>query len=134
MEQVSSDCVQLPAACVVLSESREVQALVKESVGAKDFPTALALMKAGKLQGNIGASIHDLLTDTIRNDSIQVWSGFIHHPHDDYSLTVNEYHGVYWVHASEFDPVGYFLDTDSAVAFARTNWDNAFENGEEPDG
>ena len=95
MEQGSSDCVQLPAACVVLSESREVQALVKEAIGATDFPTALALMKAGKLQGIIGASIHDLLSDTIQHDSIKVWSGFIHHPHDDYALTIKEYHGIY---------------------------------------
>ena len=133
MKQGSSDCVQLAAACVVLSQSREVQALVKKAVGAKDFPTALALMKAGKLEGNIGDSVHDLLTDKIQNESIQVWSGFIHHPHDDYALRVNEYQGVYWVHALEFDPVGYFLDEDSAVSFARSNWENVYEDGEEPD-
>lgn len=133
MEQGSSDCVQLAAACVVLSQSREVQALVKKAFGAKDFTTALALMKAGKLEGNIGDAVRDLLTDTIQNESFQVWSGFIHHPHDDYALTVNEYQGVYWVHAMEFDPVGYFLDEDSAVAFARSNWENVYEDGEEPD-
>lgn len=133
MEQGSSDCVQLAAACVVLSKSSLVQALVKKSVGAKDFPTALALMKTGKLEGNIGGSVHDLLTDTIQNESTKVWAGFIHHPHDDYSLVVNEYHGVYWVHAIEYEPVGYFLDEDSAVAFARSNWENVYEDGEEPD-
>jgi hypothetical protein len=132
MEQVSSDCVQIAAACVVLSQSREVQAIVKKAVGANDFPTALALMKAGKLEGNIGDSVHDLLTDTIKNESIQVWSGFIHHTHDDYALMVNEYHGVFWVHAMEFAPVGYFLDEDSAVAFARSNWENVYEDGDEP--
>ena len=133
MEQGSSDCVQLAAACVLLSQSAVVQALVKKTVGAKNFPAALSLMKAGKLEGNIGDSVHNLLIDTIRNESNQVWSGFIHHPHDDYSLMVNEYHGVFWVHAMEYDPVGYFLDQDSAVAFARSNWENVYEDGEEPD-
>jgi hypothetical protein len=132
MEQGSSDCVQLSAACVVLSESRAVQAMVKKAVGAKDFPAALALMKAGKLEGDLGDTIHDLLFDAIENEATAVWSGFIHHPHDDYSINVNEYHGVYWVYAMEFDPVGYFLDEDSAVAFARSNWENVYEVGEDP--
>ena len=134
MEQGSSDCVQLAVACVVLSKSRVVQALVKKAVGVKDFPTALAFMKTGKLEGNIGGLVHDLLIDTIRNESTQVWTGFIHYPHEDYySLIISEYHGIYWVHAIEYDPVGYFLDLDSAVAFARSNWENVYEDGEEPD-
>ena len=31
----------------------------------------------------------------------------------------------------EFDPIGYFLDKDSAVAFAYSNWENVYEDGEE---
>lgn len=131
MEQSSSDCVQLGAACVVLSKSRAVQALVKNVVGAKDFPIALALMKTGKLEGKLGDTINDLLSDAIKNYATPVWTGFIHHPHGDYPLVVNEYHAVYWVHAIEFDPIGYFLDRDSAVAFACSNWENVYEDGEE---
>lgn len=118
---------------MVLSKSRIVQAFVKKELGAKNFPTALALMKAGKLEGNIGDSVHDLLTDSIQNASTQVWTGFIHHPHDNYSLMVNEYHGVCWVDAMEYDPIGYFLDQDSSVAFARSNWENVYEDGEGPE-
>ena len=133
MEQSSSDCVQLGAACVVLSESRAVQAMVKKAVGAKDFPAALALMKAGTLEGDLGDTIHDLLSDAIENEATEAWRGFTHHPHGDYPLVVNEYHGVYWVYAMEFDPVGYFLDEFSAVGFARSNWDNVYDEGEVPD-
>lgn len=133
MKQDSSNCVQLATACLWLAQRSEVQALVKKVVGDQDFPNALALMKAGRLEGTIGGSVHDLLTDTIQNESVQVWSGFIHHPHDDYAIIVNEYHGVYWVNASEFDPIGYFLDKRCAVDFARSNWENVYEDGEEPD-
>ena len=31
----------------------------------------------------------------------------------------------------EFDPIGYFLNRDSAIAFARSNWENVYEDGEE---
>ena len=129
MEQSSSACVELDAACVVLSESSQVQALVKKTVGAKLFPTAIALMKAGKLEGNIGDTIRDLLSDAIENDATAIWTGFTHHPHGDYPLVVNEYHGVYWVHAMEFDPVGYFLKEFSAVSFAYSNWENVYQDG-----
>jgi hypothetical protein len=132
MEQSSSACVELDAVCVVLSESGKVEALVKKMVGAKAFPAALALMKAGKLAGNIRDNIRNLLSDAIENDATAVWSGFTHHPHGDYPLVVNEYHGVYWVHDMEFDPVGYFLKEFSAVSFAYSNWENVYQEGERP--
>ncbi len=81
------------------------------------------LMKAGKLKGDLGADIHDLLTDAIRNDAEDVWSGLVRQPQDDYPVQVNEFHGVFWVWAMQYDPVGYFLDLNSAVYRARTNWD-----------
>ncbi len=123
MKMSSSECVALDVACKVLAESRAVQSLVKNAVGTERFREALVLMKAGKLEGNLGADIHDLLTDAIRNDAEEVWSGLIRQPHDDYPVRVNEFHGVFWVWAMEYDPVGYFLDLNSAINYARTNWD-----------
>lgn len=133
MKQISSDCVDLDTACKVLAKSRSVQAELKDAVGTKDFSAALAMMKAGKLVGDLGASIHDLLTDSIQNDANQVWKGFIRQPHDDYPVRVNEYHGIYWVWAMEYDPIGYFLDKENAESFAQTNWENVYEEGEDPE-
>ncbi len=123
MKRSSSECAALDVACKLLAESRAVQSLVKNAVGTERFREALVLMKAGKLEGNLGADIHDLLTDAIRNDAEEVWSRLIRQPHDDYPVRVNEFHGVFWVWAMEYDPVGYFLDLNSAINYARANWD-----------
>lgn len=132
MEQCSSDCVDLNAACIVLAKSRSVQALIKMSVGSGDFPVALRMMKAGTLDGLLGAKIHDLLVDTILNESVPIWIGYIHQPHDDYPVRVFEYHSIFWVWALEYDPMGYFLNKESALAFPIGNWENVYEEGEKP--
>lgn len=129
----SSDCVDLAEACKVLVKSQSVQAILQDALGSKDYPKALEMMKSGDLTGHLGASIHDLFLDKIQNDATVIWSGLIHQEHDDYPVTVNEYHGVFWVWALESEPVSYFLDSSAAVAFARANWESVYEDGEEPE-
>ncbi len=129
----SSNTVDLAEACKVLAESRSVQVLLQEEVGSEIYPEALKLMKTGKLDSDLGATVHDLFLDTIVNQATTVWSGFIRNDSDDWPVRVNEYHGVFWVWAVESDPVGYFLDEASAISFARTNWDNVYKDGEEPE-
>jgi hypothetical protein len=123
MEGDSSDCVGLDAACKVLAKIRSVQTLIKTAVGAGKFQEALRLMKSGNLEGKVGGELHDLLSDTIRNEAVEAWRGVIHQPHDDYSVQVSGYHGVYWVWAGEYDPVGYFLDQHSAISYAKATWE-----------
>ena len=130
----SSDTVDLAEACKVLAKSRAVQALLKEEVGSSCYREALQMMKLGNLSGDLGASVHDLIANTIDSDATTVWSGFIYQDHEKWTVRVNEYHGVFWVWAVESDPVGYFLDESAAISFARSNWDNVYEDGEEPDG
>jgi hypothetical protein len=123
MEMSSSECVDLDEASQVLAKSRAVRTLVKKFVGPARFSDALILMQSGTLQGDLGADLHDLLVDAIRNDAKEVWSGVISHPHDDYPIRVNEFHGVFWIWAMEYDPVGYFLSKQDAVTYACSNWD-----------
>ena len=130
MEQASSKCVDLNTACKVLGNDPALQALVKNAIGSKDTPAALRMMLSGNLYGDLGAIIHDFLIEQIINNSEQVWSGYILQPHDKYPINVHEFHGIYLVLAMEYDPVGYFLDKESAVSFARTNWDNVFEKSD----
>ena len=122
MEMSSSDCVDLGTAIKVLAKSRAVQALVKSSVGAAQFSDTLMRMKTGTLQGIIGDDIQDLLADAILNDSKVVWSRVIRQPHDNYPIDVYEFHGVFWVNALEYDPVGYFLSKQNAVSYAWSEW------------
>jgi hypothetical protein len=124
MDQSSSYCVDLGATCKILARSPVVQASVRALVGEQNYPAALALMRAGSLEGDLGATLHDFLTDEIRNEATEVWSGVIRQQHDDYPITVNGFHGVYWVLAMEYDPVGYFLNKRNAISFARSNWEN----------
>ena len=128
----SSDTVDLAAACRVLAQIKSVQTLLKEQVGSDCYAEALKLMKAGNLDSDLGETLHDFFIDAIRNDATTIWAGFIHDENDDWPVHVNEYHGVYWVSALEFDPIGYFLNSDSAIAYARTAWDNVYEDGEDP--
>lgn len=129
----SSDTANMAEACKVLAKSRAVQELLKDEVGSERYPEVLKLMKAGKLDSDLGATVHDLFLDTIVNQATTVWSGFIHNDSDNWPVRVNEYHGVFWVWAVESDPVGYFLDKASAISFARTNWDNVHTDGEVPE-
>ncbi len=118
----SSGIVNLDAACKVLVKSRAVRARIKRAVGQESFEKALTMMRAGNLEGDIGAEIHDLLTDAIGNEFKDVWSGVIHKSHDDYPMGVREYHGVYVAWALEYSPVRYFLNKDSAIYYAESTW------------
>jgi hypothetical protein len=102
-----------------------VRALIHGAVGEAHFTTAVELMRAGKLDGDLGATVHDFLADEICNDATAIWSGVIRQSHDDYPVTVNGFHGVYWVWAMEYDPVGYFLNKRTAIDFARSHWGRA---------
>jgi hypothetical protein len=123
MKQDGTDCVDLDSACKVLVDVPSVQALLKTEVGPRTCKKAMALMRDGKLEGQLGAEIHDLLADTIHNEAEVVWSGIIRQPHDEYAIQVKAYKGVFWVWAMEYDPVGYFLDEDRAISYARATWD-----------
>jgi len=129
----SRDCVNLAEACKALAKEKLIQGFLKKEFGNKNYLNALEAMKSGKLTGDIGSTVHDLLIDAIANQSTTVWSGLIHNVSDKWPVDVLEYHGVFWVKALESDPIGYFLDLDSAVSFARSNWDNVYETEKDPD-
>ena len=62
----------LDEACKVLVKSRSVQAIVKKTIGVKDYPTATHLMKSGNFEGDLGARLNDLLSNTLINDRKEV--------------------------------------------------------------
>lgn len=120
----------LDDACQILVRSKAVLALLKESFDAVEYDEVVGLMKAGKLEGDLSGELENLLEDEIGNNSDEAWSGIIRQPHDDYGIGVYEYQGVFWVKAAEYDRVAYFLDKESAIAYAKSHW----EVSEEGDG
>ena len=129
MERCLFGCVGLDEACKVLVKSRSVQAIVKKAVGVKGYTTATHLMKSGNLEGDLGARLNDLLSNTLINDRKEVWTGYLH---NGFPIYVYKYDGVFWVWAIEYNPVGYFLDEESALSFAQSNWGDVHEKSEGP--
>jgi len=120
--------VDLAEACKVLAKSHRVQTLLRGVVGGDVLPNALKLMESGDLEGDLGATVHDLFLDVIDNEATTVWSGFIYDGSNKWPLRVHEYEGVFWVSALESDPVGYFLNRSIAIEFAYFNWDDVYED------
>ena len=129
-ESFFGDTVDLAGACKILVKSQRAQTLLKEVISSDALTDALRLMEAGKLDGDLGATVHDLLLQAIDNQATTVWTAYIHEENDRWPLRVNEYEGVYWVSALESDSVGYFLDKSSAIYFAQFNWDNVVEDND----
>lgn len=119
-------CIDLDKACEQLAKSKDVRELVRKTVGDASLEDALQMMHDGCLEGEVGATVHDLLTDTIANESETVWDGTIG---GEYPVQVNEYHGVYWVWAMEYDPVGYFTSKKEAIGYVQFNWDAVRSSG-----
>lgn len=93
-----------------------------ESILAKEFgrPVAQAMrtmMRTGKLSGEVGDDLHDFFIDAIVNDSSTAWSGLINSSGEDWPIKVQEYFGVFYVWAMEYDNVGYFLSREDALSY-----------------
>jgi hypothetical protein len=131
MEKDGPNCFDLEQVSASLALHPAVQVLIKQSISDDQYDAAIQLMRDGRFEEGLGWSIHDLLTDAIRNDAEIVWSGLIHGSEDDYPVNVNEYNGIFWVWAMEYDPIGYFTDKEAAIAYAMSTWEEVHEVGKE---
>ena len=118
----SHQTIDLDAACKLLVESSAVRKLLISSLGEKDSSEAITLMRSGDLTGDLGATIHDLLSDVIMNESVPVGAATIQAEHDQYPLLINEYEGIYWIWTPDIDPIGYFKVKADATSFIEFNW------------
>ena len=83
----------------------------------------------------MGDGVHDHFSDEIMNEAKTVWEGELHDPENDnpdtiFPIGINEYEGVFYVWALEYDDIGYFLSKDAAVNYADSNWENIREISE----
>lgn len=126
MKKCGPDCFDLNQITSSLAERPTVQALLRDSIEEDQYEAALQLMRDGIFEKDLGWAVHDLLSDAIHNDARIVWSGLIPGIEDDYPVRVNEYHGVFWVWAMEYDPIGYFASKETAINYVLSNWDDVY--------
>jgi hypothetical protein len=120
------DAVSISGTLPTLARSRKVQALVKKLTGAR-AKTALEMMKAGKLEGELGNELHDFLADEIHNEAETVWTGQLA---TGFAVFIQKYEGVYFVSSPDYDDVGYFLKKERARDYIYFNWMGEVEEGE----
>ncbi len=122
--------VDLQGSLATLARSREFLSRLRAEFSEEEYRRALEALASDRLEGSFGARLHDFLVDEIHNESTTAWSSHIFDPDDEededrhFPIWINDYRGVYFVQALEYDPVGYFLSLNDAVGFARSSWEN----------
>lgn len=122
--QFCKTCVDLEGALTRLAENESFESVLVKEFGRPVAKAMHAIMKAGKFTGEAADSLHDFLIDAIVNDSTTAWSGLINSCDDDWPIRVQEYFGIFYVWAMEYDNVGYFLNKDDALFYVFSEgWD-----------
>lgn len=113
------NAVTIAGTVSTLARSKKVYALLKKLLGADKTKTALEMMKAGKLEGELGNELHDVLADEIHNEAETVWTGQLA---TGFPVFVQKFEGVYFVASPDYDDVGYFLKQQAAKDYIYFNW------------
>ncbi len=127
MDHGAYKAVDLVSAGPTLAESPVVLDLLTTSLGENSAAAAISMLKSARLDGELGATVHDLLLDAIDNESNDVWDGLIPGSEFDFPVQVKTYGGVYYVWALEYDDVGYFLTLEDAIDYIHSSWDGVRE-------
>lgn len=127
MQHGGYKAVDLLSAGATLAESPAVRELLEKSLGEDTAAAAISMLQSAKLDGDLGATVHDLLVDAIENESDVVWDGLIPGNEFDFPVQVSAYGGVYYVWALESDNMGYFLTLEDAVDYVHSSWNGAKE-------
>jgi hypothetical protein len=122
--QFCKSCVDLEGTLRKLAKSDLFQATLIKEFGSSMAQTMRSMMLDGKFSGDSGDELHDFLLDAIVNDSKTSWSGLINSSDEDWPINVQEYFGVFYIWAMEYDNVGYFLNKEDALSFVFSEgWD-----------
>ena len=122
--------VELEGILSTIRQSKHACDRLMKVIGIDRGQFAVNKLRNGILTGDLGAEIHDFFLDEIENEAKTVWKGIIYNPDDEdnpdtwFSVGINEYYGVFYVWAIDYDNFGYFLSLEDAKSFAFGNWDN----------
>ena len=122
--------VELWDALPILLRRRQALKRLRKHLGPKLAAELATLPKGDIPHGDIGNRIYDFFLDEIYNKSKEVWSGVLVDPADEdnpdrrFSIWINEYEGVFYIGAVDYDAIGYFLRRSDAKTCMHCNWDN----------
>ncbi len=124
-------CYELSSIQVLttLGQSRNACDALSRAIGADQSESAIQMLQSGALTGELGLDIHIFFEDEIVEASKTVWEGVTFDPDDEdnpdtnYPVRIQEYEGVFYVWALEFDDVGYFLSLEDAKSEVFGNWE-----------
>lgn len=110
-----------------LARSKKLRQSMAAHFGDVEVIAALAMMRAGRLEGSLSGRVHDFLSDELVNECAVAWNGLIPGSEYDYPVCVHSYAGIFHVWALEYDSVGYFLCLADAKDYVYMNWDEVRE-------
>ncbi len=124
MEPSGSRSVDLAGAGTKLASNRRARALLRTRLAESEFEGAIASLRAGDFNGELGARVHDILHDEIHDNATEYWIGTIGGKLSGHPVRVCGYGGVYLIWAMDWGVFGYFLSREDAVSFVRFHWDD----------
>lgn len=133
----SFGAVELQDILPLLAKSERACDALRDSLGSDRGSLAVEMFRSRKAEGDLENEIYDFFLDEIENEAEPVWEGELYDPEDPenpdgiYPIGINEYEGVFYVWALEYDNAGYFLSEEAASNYAFMNWDNIRESEKE---
>ena len=126
--------VEIEQALPVLMQSNLALDRLKEHLGPAQYLEFLKLYQDGVLEGDLSDQAYDFFSDEIVNEGKPVWSGELFNPEepDDsdqrYPIRIYAYEGIFYVWATEYDPMGYFLTASDAENCMHSNWGDRIDS------
>jgi hypothetical protein len=99
----SCNAVPLDEVLSILAKSTRVESRLRTTFGLKESELALEMLRQAKLAGDLGASVHDFLSDEIANEAEEVLTLYARGSFGAYPVSVMGYEGAFFVQAPEFD-------------------------------
>ena len=118
------DAVNLEKILPTLLKSGSFHSVLCKQFNISAADQMVLMMRDGAFSGSAGDDLENFLGDAVVNDSEIAWTGLIKGSEDNYPVSIQNYHGVYYVSALEVDDVGYFLDFESAKRYLDWSWND----------
>lgn len=100
-----------------LVELELVNELLNDSFGPANTAVIIDKLKKGLFQ-EVNFDFEDIVTEVIENNYEMVAELTGVGSYGEFSIVVNGYGPLFWIHANDFDPIAYFETCEDAVMYA----------------
>jgi hypothetical protein len=90
--------------------------------GQRRLSGCLRRLRDGKMDDELGLELQDMIGDDAINSASTVWTASIRGGEELFPVHVQEYGGLYWVWAMDYDRVGFFTGLQSAIDYVYFDW------------